>query len=181
MVERRHGPFGRIGKVPEAIATRRPISMANSRPNRGRRYGVWKVLAESPGPGLPTQVRKIIGSAADSPDPFLRPPLSAAARSPLLCPGPRNCCARGHSLSRWQRRWEACEKSAPLEMTVGRTFYRQNPLHLLCLVPFSCLHRWPLLDLNLLAKVKELGEWFKSDLVRAAGYVSQKKDGQVSA
>jgi len=35
----------------------------------------------------------------------------------------------------------------------------------------------PLTGADLLAKVKELGEASKSDLVRAAGYVSTKKDG----
>jgi hypothetical protein len=35
----------------------------------------------------------------------------------------------------------------------------------------------PLIGSELLAKVKELGDVSKSDLVRAAGYVSTKKDG----
>lgn len=34
-----------------------------------------------------------------------------------------------------------------------------------------------LIGSDLLAKVKELGDVSKSDLVRAAGYVSTKKDG----
>ena len=65
----------------------------------------------------------------------------------------------------------------------GDAEWQPATLHLLALGFFLCrlyavpIPRMALTGSDLLAKVKELGDASKSDLVRAAGYVSTKKDG----
>jgi len=95
-------------------------------------------------------------------------------RDRLPSPGPGNCCARSAAISMQRRLGKPCESLA-LRMTVGRTFYAKQPSSiLLCWFHSLLYNRWPLLDL-ICRQVKELEMASKSDLVRAAGYVSTRE------
>jgi len=153
--------------------------LPNSEPTGAADYWVWKCLAESPGPGLPTQLEDHRGSAADS-----RSVPGAARyrcrRDSVLCPGQKLLRPGQTKLSRATARGKPAKVWRPGDDGLAAPVYAKTLFHLAMWFPFCLYNRWPLLDL-ICRQSKNLEMASKSDLVRAAGYVSTKERCEVSA
>jgi len=116
-----------IGKFPGHCDEKAYLDAEFRAPGAAMGEGAWR---NHQALGLPTRT-KIIGFAADFPDPFLAAALSLAARSAPM-PWPGTCCARGQAYPRSGTAMGSLRKVCALRWTVGRPFTPKPSSILLC-------------------------------------------------